>query len=62
MSYRLFTFLTPAVGSRARNIVRAVLPALQLLGVVYLSADQLAAIAVAVEVVFSGGAEVARRV
>ena len=55
-------FFTPATGSRARNIVRAVLPVLQLCNVVHLSADQFAAIVIATEVVFSGGAEVARRV
>lgn len=55
------TIFAPALGSRARNIARAVLPVLQLLGVVHLTPDQIAAIAVAVEVVFSGGAEIAKR-
>jgi hypothetical protein len=54
-------FFSPGTGSRARNIARAVLPVLVLLGVVDLDATQLAAIVVAVEVVFSGGAELATR-
>lgn len=56
---------TPSAGSRARNITRAVIPALVVLRVPWfadLSAEQIAAIALAVEVVFSGGAEVAKRV
>lgn len=59
---RLFT---PASGSRARNIARAVLPALVLCRVPWiadLSATQLSAIYIAIEGVFSGGAEIFRRV
>lgn len=46
---------TPSAGSRARNIVRAVLPALVLLGWVHLDAAQVSAIVIATEVIFSGG-------
>ncbi len=59
--HRLRTLFTPALGSRARNIARAVLPALQLCGVINLSPDQVAALVIAIEVVFSGGGEIARR-
>lgn len=58
-------FFSPAAGSRARNIARAVLPALVLCRVPWfadLSAMQLSALCIAIEGVFSGGAEVARRV
>lgn len=61
MTDKLFRLFTPAAGSRARNIARAVLPVLQLFGVVDLSGEQIAAIMVAIEVVFTGGAEVAKR-
>lgn len=58
---KLRTFFSPALGSRARNIARAVIPALVLLGVLDWTPDQVAAVVLAVEVVFSGGAELARR-
>lgn len=58
---KLRTFFSPALGSRARNIARAVLPALVLLNIVELSAEQIAAVALAVEVIFSGGGEISRR-
>jgi hypothetical protein len=59
------SLFTPASGSRARNIARAVLPALVLVRVPWfadLSAMQLSAIYIAIEGIFSGGAEIARRV
>ena len=54
-------FFTPSTGSRARNIARAVLPAGVLLGWLDLDATQLAACVVAIEVIFSGGAEISNR-
>jgi hypothetical protein len=64
MTPRARIFFSQATGSRARNIVRAVVPALVVLNVPWfkdLSADQVAAIALAVEVVFTGGAELGKR-
>lgn len=58
---QLRTFFSPATGSRARNIARAVIPALVLLNIVDWTSAQIAAVVLAVEVVFSGGAEIARR-
>lgn len=55
------SLFTPSAGSRARNIARAVLPALVLLEVVHLSGVQVAAVVIAVEAVFSGGAEITTR-
>ena len=59
---KLFKLFTPAAGSRVRNIVRAVLPVLQLFGVVNLTGEQIAALMVAIEVLFAGGAEITKRV
>jgi len=53
---------TPGFGSRVRTAVRGVLPALVLLGVVELSAEQIAAVVVAIESVFLAGGEATRRV
>ena len=55
-------FFSASAGSRARNLARAILPTLVLLDIVDLSPEQIAAIALTVEVVFSGGQEAARRV
>ena len=58
----LRTFFTPALGSRARAVVRAIIPVLVLFGVIDWSPEQIAAVLVAVEAVFAGGAEVSKRV
>jgi len=59
---KLRTLFTPSTGSRARTIVRAVIPVLVLFGVIHWSPEQIAAVLVAVEAVFAGGAEVSKRV
>lgn len=59
---KLRTLFTPSTGSRARTIVRAVIPVLVLFGVIDWTPEQIAAVLVAVEAVFAGGAEVSRRV
>lgn len=56
------TFFTPSMGSRARAVTRAVIPVLVLFGVIDWSPEQIAAVLVAVEAVFAGGAEVTKRV
>lgn len=58
---RLRIFFTPSVGSRVRNVIRAGIA----LGAAFglkLSAEQTATILVFVEVVFTAGGEVTRRV
>lgn len=59
---KLRTLFTPSTGSRARTIVRAVIPVLVLFGVIDWTPEQIAAVLVAVEAVFAGGAEVTKRV
>ena len=59
---KLRILFTPSTGSRARTIVRAVIPVLVLFGVIDWSPEQIAAVLVAVEAVFAGGAEVSKRV
>lgn len=59
MSFR--TFFSVSTGSRARNIVR-VLVAVGVAFGLKLSGEQVAAVLIAVEVLFSGGQEVASRV
>lgn len=59
---KLRTLFTPSTGSRARTIVRAVIPVLVLFGVIDWTPEQIAAVLVAVEAVFAGGAEVSKRV
>lgn len=54
-------FFSASTGSRARNITR-VLVALGVSFGLKLSGEQVAAVLIAVEVVFSGGQEVASRV
>lgn len=54
-------FFTPSTGSRARNIARAVLPAVVLLGWLELDGTQLAGCVIAIEAIFSGGAEITNR-
>ncbi len=57
---KLRVIFTPALGSWVRNVVRAVLPALVLLDVIDLTPDQIAAIALAVEAVFTGAGQVTK--
>ena len=59
---KLRTLFTPSTGSRARTIVRAVIPVLVLFGVIDWTPEQIAAVLVAVEAVFAGGAVVSKRV
>lgn len=59
---KLRTLFTPSTGSRARTIVRAVIPVLVLFGVIDWTPEQIAAVLVAVEAVFAGGGEVSKRV
>lgn len=54
-------FFTRETGSRARNIARAVLPALVILDVVHLNGLQVSACVIALEAIFSGGAEISAR-
>ena len=59
MATKVRKFFTPSSGSRARNIARAVLPAMVLLDVPWfatLDGAQLSALYIAIEVVFAGGA------
>lgn len=58
---KLRILFTPSLGSRARSVARAVIPVLVLFGVIDWSPEQIAAVLVAVEAVFAGGAEVSKR-
>jgi hypothetical protein len=60
--YKLRVIFTPSVGSWIRNAVRAVLPALVLLDVIELTPDQIAAIVIAVEALFTGAGQVTKHV
>lgn len=57
----LRTFFTPSMGSRARSVARAIIPVLVLFGLIDWTPEQIAAVLVAVEAVFAGGAEVTKR-
>jgi len=58
----LCKLFTPAFGSHVRNAIRAVLPALVLLDAVELTPEQIAAIALAVEAIFTSGGAAIKRV
>lgn len=58
---KLRVLFTPAYGSRIRNAVRVALPALVALGVIDLTAEQIANLVILTEVVFTAGGEVTKR-
>ncbi len=62
LEYIFRKVFTPGFGSYIRNALRAVLPALVLLKVVDLTPDQIAAIVLAVEAVFTTGGQVTKRI
>lgn len=57
---KLRLIFTPSLGSRIRNGVRMILPAFVLAGWVDLTDEQIAAIVIAVEVVFTGAGQVTK--
>jgi hypothetical protein len=57
---KLRVIFTPALGSRIRNGVRVILPAFVLAGWVDLTPDQIAAIVIAVEFVFTSAGQVTK--